>query len=409
MGDQGEKNSSVDEIKAFLTEGFPETDATILKNRLDSLIVNGVVSLSPTSSSSNPLERSPSLLDDITPDERFKIVRSIGEECIKDAELMRLLKNKPEPIAYDGFEPSGGGCTLHRLTDAGCRVKILVAGVFARLNHKLSGDKENIRVAGKYFMEIWKAIGMKNLDKVEFVWSSDAINSRAAEYWDLVLDIVGSFSGERIKNCCAIMGRAENEDLNPGQLMYPCMQCADIFLLEADICQLGMDQRKVNMLAREYWTKIKKRKNKPRMLSQRTHNMLPGLKKGQEKMSKSDPSSAIFMEDNEDEVDKKINNAHCVEGTVEGNPCFEYIKHIIFPWFQEFEVERSEEHGGNKTFKNLEDLISDYQSKKLHPVDLKAALAKALNRILKPVRDHFNNDPEAKALLDKVKEYKVTK
>ncbi|KAI3836162.1 hypothetical protein MKX03_028141 [Papaver bracteatum] len=181
------------------------------------------------------------------------------------------------------------------------------------------------------------------------------------------------------------MGRAENEDLSPGQLMYPCMKCADIFLLE-------------------------KRKNKPRMLSQRTHSpiilphhMLPGLKKGKEKMSKSDPSSAIFMEDSEDEVKEKINKSYCVEGTVEGNPCFEYIKHIIFPWFQEFEVERSEEHGGNKTFKNLEDLISDYQSKKVHPADLKAALTKALNKILKPVRDHFKNDPETKSLLDKVK------
>ncbi|KAI3832302.1 hypothetical protein MKW92_029943 [Papaver armeniacum] len=393
------------------------------------------------SSSSNPL-RSPSLPDDelshvdrfeeegstsqpaaapqtiLTPDERFKIVRSIGEECIMDAELMKLLKNKPEPIAYDGFEPSGRmhiaqgivkAINVNKLTDAGCRVKILVADVFARLNHKLSGDKEKIRVAGKYFIEIWKAIGMKNLDKVEFVWSSDAINSQAADYWDLVLDIVGTFSGERIKKCRTIMGREENENLSPGQLMYPCMQCADIFLLEADICQLGMDQRKVNMLAREYWQKIKKRKNKPVMLSQRTNNMLPGLKEGQEKMSKSDPSSAIFMEDNEDEVKEKIKKAYCVEGIVEGNPCFEYIKHIIFPWFQEFEVERSEEHGGNKIFKNLEDLISDYQSMKLHPADLKAALGKGLNRILKPVRDHFNNDPEAKALLDKVKEYKVTK
>ena len=35
-------------------------------------------------------------------------------------------------------------------------------------------------------------------------------------------------------------------------------------------------------------------KNKPIILS---HHMLYGLKKGQEKMSKSDPDSAIFMED----------------------------------------------------------------------------------------------------------------
>lgn len=30
------------------------------------------------------------------------------------------------------------------------------------------------------------------------------------------------------------------------------MQCTDVFFLKADVCQLGVDQRKVNMLARDY-------------------------------------------------------------------------------------------------------------------------------------------------------------
>jgi tyrosyl-tRNA synthetase len=66
-----------------------------------------------------------------------------------------------------------------------------------------------------------------------------------------------------------------------------------------------MDQRKVNMLAREYCTETK-RKFKPIILSHRNFflkftllDMLMGLKEGQEKMSKSDPESAIFMEDSE--------------------------------------------------------------------------------------------------------------
>lgn len=41
------------------------------------------------------------------------------------------------------------------------------------------------------------------------------------------------------------MGRAETDELSAAQIFYPCMQCADIFFLRADICQLGMDQRKV--------------------------------------------------------------------------------------------------------------------------------------------------------------------
>lgn len=39
--------------------------------------------------------------------------------------------------------------------------------------------------------------------------------------------------------------------------------------------------------------------------------MLMGMKEGQEKMSKSDPFSAIFMEDSEEEVNAKVKKAFC--------------------------------------------------------------------------------------------------
>jgi tyrosyl-tRNA synthetase len=40
-------------------------------------------------------------------EERFQLVRSVGEECIQEDELRNLLEKKPLPICYDGFEPSG--------------------------------------------------------------------------------------------------------------------------------------------------------------------------------------------------------------------------------------------------------------------------------------------------------------
>ena len=43
----------------------------------------------------------------LTPDEKFDLCRSVAVECIQDAELRALLANKPDPVAYDGFEPSG--------------------------------------------------------------------------------------------------------------------------------------------------------------------------------------------------------------------------------------------------------------------------------------------------------------
>lgn len=185
------------------------------------------------------------------------------------------------------------------------------------------------------------------------------------------------------------------------------MQCADIFFLKADICQLGMDQRKVNMLAREYCDVCKpKRKLKPIILS---HPMLPGLKEGQEKMSKSDPNSAIFMEDSEADVKSKIKGAFCPPAQVEGNPCLAYVKHIVMPWVGHIQVMRSEEHGGDRKYNSFAELESDYAAGGLHPGDLKVALTRHLNEMLQPVRQHFEENQAAKELLKKVRSYKITK
>ncbi|XP_037493881.1 tyrosine--tRNA ligase 1, cytoplasmic isoform X2 [Jatropha curcas] len=343
-------------------------------------------SLSVNSSDSNTVSASSS--SQMSAEERFRIVRSVGEECIQEDELLNLLSKKPQPTCYDGFEPSGRmhiaqgvmkTISVNKLTSAGCKVKIWIADWFAQLNNKMGGDLKKIQTVGRYLIEIWKAVGMDlEGDKVEFLWSSEEINSRASEYWPLVMDIARRNKLPRIMRCVQIMGRSEQDELTAAQILYPCMQCADIFFLKADICQLGMDQRKVNVLAREYCDDIK-RKNKPIILS---HHMLPGLQQGQEKMSKSDPSSAIYMEDEEAEVNVKIKKAYCPPKIVEGNPCLEYIKFIIIPWFNAFKVERSVENGGEKTYKSFEELVADYESGELHPGDLKPALSKAINEIL---------------------------
>ncbi|KAH7860166.1 hypothetical protein Vadar_010112 [Vaccinium darrowii] len=348
-------------------------------------------------------------------EEKFRIVRSVGEECIQEDELLNLLSKKLDPVCYDGFEPSGRMhiaqgvmkiISVNKMTSAGCKVKIWIADWFAQLNNKMGGDLNKIHDVGEYMIEIWKAVGLNLLgDQVEFLWSSKEINSKAKEYWSRVMNIARRNTLSRILRCVQIMGRSEQDELTAAQILYPCMQCADIFFLEADICQLGMDQRKVNVLAREYCDDRKncddiKRKNKPIILS---HHMLPGLQQGQEKMSKSNPLSSIFMEDEEAEVNRKIKEAYCPPMVVQGNPCLEYIKYIILPWFHEFKVKRTADNGGEKTFKSFEELAVDYEGGNLHPADLKPALSEALNRILQPVRDHFKNDPSAKEKLEKVK------
>lgn len=345
--------------------------------------------------------------------DRFNLIRSVGEECIQENELMDLLKKQKHPICYDGFEPSGRmhiaqgilkAINVNRLVDAGCIFIFWVADWFGLLNNKMGGDLDKIKIVGQYFIEIWKAAGMK-MTNVKFLWTSDEINKKANEYWLQVIDIARKNNIARIKRCATIMGRNEEDDMSVAQLLYPCMQCTDIFFLKADICQLGMDQRKVNMLAREYCDDIKK-KNKPIILS---HHMLMGLSEGELKMSKTNPASAVFMEDSEADIKKKLNSAFCPPKIVKDNPCLDYIKYIIFGANKSFEIIRKSENGGNKVYVSYEELENDYVEGNLHPGDLKPAIAKALNALVQPVREHFENDPRAKKILELVKQFQTTK
>ena len=63
---------------------------------------------------------------------------------------------------------------------------------------------------------------------------------------------------------------------------------------------------------------------------------LKGPKAG--KMSKSIPDSAIFMEDNEEDVKRKMNGAFCNDD-YKDNPIYDYIRHILIRWFKVLEFE----------------------------------------------------------------------
>lgn len=346
----------------------------------------------------------------MTVEEKVAIATSVGEETLTTEELTALYKAKDHPIVYDGFEPSGRmhiaqgvlrAINVNKLTSTGCLFKFWVADWFAQLNNKMDGDLKKIKLVGQYMIEIWKAIGM-DMTNVRFLWASDEINNHAEEYWTTVMDVARVNSLNRITRCCTIMGRKESDEMSSAQIFYPCMQCADVFFLQADICQLGMDQRKVNMLAREYASQ-KKMRFKPVIIS---HHMLSGLKEGQEKMSKSDPDSAIFMEDSADDVKRKIKKAYCPPEQVEKNPIIDYAKNIIIAYYGKIAISI----GGAEAidYSSAEALEADFSSGKIHPSDLKPAVTDALNKILEPVRKHFSQG-EPKILLDKIKKFKVTR
>ena len=348
---------------------------------------------------------------------KYALVRGVGEECVSEPELRNLLQKKPNFILYDGFEPSGRmhiaqgtfkAMNVNKCTSTGGTFVFWVADWFALMNDKMGGDLDRIKVVGQYLIQVWTAAGM-DMTRVKFLWSSEEISKHAQTYWTQALDIARRFTVTRIKKCCQIMGRLE-DTLTAAQILYPIMQCTDIFFLKADICQLGVDQRKVNMLAREYCDAAGI-KLKPIILS---HHMLYGLSKGQQKMSKSNLDSAIFMEDSVEDVERKLRKAYCPrdEGEVDErpeeesmhltedklkNPCLDYVQHIIFC------TPGASFTAGGKTYDSFAPVRLDFLSKVLSEEQLKDGLIRAVNLLLEPVRGHFERDVEAKRILDLVR------
>jgi len=366
-------------------------------------------------------------MTDLNIEDRLKLIKQVGEEIIQEDELRKLLESGKELIAYDGFEPSGQmhiaqgilrAININKMIKAGIRFKMLVSDWTAFCNDKYGGDMEKIRTVGKYFLEVWKASGMD--EKVEFIWASDVVKEK--DYWKLVVQVGRTNKLPRFIRTAEFMGREANgENLSAAQIIYPCIQISDIFTLGAKITQLGMDQRKVNMLAREigsqlgFW--------KPIVVS---HHMLMGLGKPpsksadtatrtvENKMSKSNPDSAIFMTDTTEDIKRKINKAYCLEGDIKENPILEYYKYIIFESFDklginELRIERPEKFGRNISFKTYVDLEKTFAEKKVHPMDLKAVLIKYLDQLIEPVRRHFEENLEAKKLLEQVRSFQVTR
>ncbi|KAK2982859.1 hypothetical protein RJ640_006510, partial [Escallonia rubra] len=147
------------------------------------------------------------------------------EECIQEDELMNLLTKKPQPIFYDGSDPSGRmriaqgvmkTINVNKLTSAGCKVKIWIADWFAQLNNKMRGDLNKIQTVGRYFIEMWKAMRMK-------LEGGHELNSPAHEYWPLVMDKAWTNKLSKILRCVQIMGRSELDELTAAQIFYPCM------------------------------------------------------------------------------------------------------------------------------------------------------------------------------------------
>ncbi len=362
----------------------------------------------------------------MTTEEKLKLITRNLEEVLTEEELKQLIESGQPLRHYIGLEISGKAhvgwvfmmMKIRDLQEAGVEVQILLADWHTWLNKKLDGKLETARRLGRdYFEEALKAAaigGGADPDKINFVLGSELYEKQNLDYWAKVVKVAKATTLARMLRSTTIMGRKETEISDTAMLIYPAMQSADIFALGVNIAHAGTDQRNVHIVAREAAGEVGE--EKPIAIH---HHLLQGLlqpvlitnEQGQKvmdieaaKMSKSKPNSAVFIHDNPDQIRQKINQAYAPEGTVEFNPILDWTRYLIFyDPNTTFTVNRPEKWGGPLTYTSYSDLEKDYAEKKLHPQDLKAAVAEWLIEKLEPARKYFE-DPKRQAALREIEQ-----
>lgn len=328
---------------------------------------------------------------------RFQLIKRNTQEIITEEELKQLLHEKKHPKGYIGLATTG---KVHigyfiPMTKVGDFLKadfkftILLADIHAHLDdQKTPFDLLDQRV--KYYKEIISAmisslgIDAKNL---EFKRGSDFELEK-----DYTLDmyrLAALSTLDRAKRAAAGVVRfGENPKLSG--FIYPILQTLDEQYMEMDVQYGGIDQRKILAFARENLPKLGYKARIEVMTP-----MLPGLQGA--KMSSSEEKSKIDLLDSAEAVKQKVQNANCPIA-VEDNGVLAFLKYVIFvkkkDSNQAFEVKRTEKFGGNIAYGEYEALEKDFLSKKLHPMDLKSAVADEINILLEPIRNKMKGKGE---------------
>jgi tyrosyl-tRNA synthetase len=359
-------------------------------------------------------------------EKRLDLVARGAEEIITREELRSILETKSRPRAYWGFEASGMmhigmglvcGRKIMDMVDAGFDFTIFLADWHSWINNKLGGVMENIHTCGEYFKQCFTAVGIPS-DKVTYSWASELAARR--EYWETVVRVAKSVNVSRILRAMPILGRGiDSKDLEAASTFYPCMQVSDIFQLQLDVACAGMDQRKAHALARDVSEKMGLQKP----TSLHTH-LLMGLvgtsrmdtaqydenaelsTQISAKMSKSIPESSVLIHDKPEVIRAKLRSAYCPAKETDSNPVLEIMKYVVFLWTDSMKVSRPSQYGGEVVYTDYAQLERDYRDGKLHPQDLKNAVADELIQILEPVREDFKRHPE---MLREMEQMQVTR
>ncbi|THH26336.1 hypothetical protein EUX98_g7851 [Antrodiella citrinella] len=367
-------------------------------------------------------------------DEKYELITRRLQEVLGGESIKAILNEGRSPKCYWGTAPTGRPhigyfVALTKIADflrAGVEVKILLADVHAFLDN-LKAPLDLVAHRTKYYkfllLAVFQSLGIPT-SKLTFVEGSSYQLTRDYNLDSYRLSAI--VTEHDAKKAGAEVVKQVESPLLSG-LLYPGLQALDEQYLGVDFQFGGVDQRKIFTFAELYLPRLGYAKRAHLM-----NTMVPGLSGG--KMSASDPNSKIDFLDTPSTIRKKIKSAFCEEGNVADNGVLSFVQAVLIPISQlrlerlqgktgvdseegqnatgeqtpftvegapegsVFSIFRKEDYGGSLHYKTYDDLKNDFAEKKVHPKDLKTAVAEAIVKLLEPIQKAFEESEEWKTI-----------
>ncbi|KPM37849.1 Tyrosine--tRNA ligase, cytoplasmic [Neonectria ditissima] len=333
------------------------------------------------------------------PAERLALIRENLAEVLNPEIIEKILNEGGNPKIYWGTATTGRphcgyfvpAIKIGQLLAAGCEITVLLADIHGFLDN-LKAPIELVQHRAEFYRRtitaILQAVGVPT-DKLKFVLGSSY--QKSAEYVMDIYKLSSLVSEHDAKKAGAeVVKQTDNAPLSG--LLYPILQVLDEQYLDVDAQFGGLDQRKLFAAAKEWLPKLG--------YAQRAHllnPMVPGLQGG--KMSASDKDSKIDLLDSADVVTKKIRKAIAAPSVVEENGILSFVEFVLLPSAalrgnREFRVDRERDGLEPLVYTTIAQMHDDYRNDVLSPQMLKPAVAKALNELLAPIQEAYQNSAE---------------
>ncbi|MBI4145026.1 tyrosine--tRNA ligase [Candidatus Woesearchaeota archaeon] len=323
-------------------------------------------------------------------DRRLALIKRNLQELIGEEELMALLKSSKTPSVYLGTAITGRPhigyfvwvVKMLDLLKAGFKVKILLADVHGALdNTPWQLLEKRYQYYEKVITGMFESLGA-DMKKIEFVKGS-SFQLQDKYILDLLKLATQVTVHDATKAASEVVKLGDSPKL--AGIIYPLMQALDEEYLKVDAQYGGIDQRKILVFARENLPKLGYNARIEIMTP-----LIPGLQGPGAKMSASVKHSKIDLIDDSVAVKDKLDKAYCPEGVVEGNGVLAFTNYVLMAIHElagtTLGIKRPAKFGGDVSYRTYAELENDFAAKKLHPMDLKQAVANEVNALLEPIR-----------------------